>query len=158
MAQVLVFYWAMFVLRMYRRIELSRQIVWAVVLGSLVLSGFALVDSLCREMQSGHRSAIVWFTGFPAQANLRWHMSLRNPCTSAVVAPLLKINHRKIEGLKNGILPIFESGLGEKGGELPFHSREHSVHRKDKVAQTQTESLVALRVLTIQEQASVIGS
>jgi heptosyltransferase-3/putative inorganic carbon (HCO3(-)) transporter len=42
-AQVLVFYWAMFVLRSYRRIELSRQIVWAVVLGSLVLSGFALV-------------------------------------------------------------------------------------------------------------------
>jgi len=43
-AQVLVFYWAMFVLRSYRRIELSLQIVWAVVLGSLVLSGFALVD------------------------------------------------------------------------------------------------------------------
>jgi putative inorganic carbon (HCO3(-)) transporter len=43
-AQVLVFYWAMFVLRSHRRIELSRQIVWAVVLGSLVLSGFALVD------------------------------------------------------------------------------------------------------------------
>jgi heptosyltransferase-3/putative inorganic carbon (HCO3(-)) transporter len=43
-AQVLVFYWAMFVLRSYRSIELSRQIFWAVVLGSLVLSGFALVD------------------------------------------------------------------------------------------------------------------
>ena len=43
-AQVLVFYWAMFVLRGHRRIDLSRQIVWAVVLGSLVLSGFALVD------------------------------------------------------------------------------------------------------------------
>lgn len=43
-AQVLVFYWAMFVLRSHRRIELSRQIIWAVVLGSLVLSGFALVD------------------------------------------------------------------------------------------------------------------
>lgn len=47
-AQVLVFYWAMFVLRSYRRIELSRQILWAVVLGSLVLSGFALVDFVLR--------------------------------------------------------------------------------------------------------------
>ena len=47
-AQVLVFYWAMFVLRSYRRIELSRQIVWAVVLGSLVLSGYALVDFILR--------------------------------------------------------------------------------------------------------------
>jgi len=47
-AQVLVFYWAMFVLHSYRRIELSRQIFWAVVLGSLVLSGFALVDFVLR--------------------------------------------------------------------------------------------------------------
>jgi putative inorganic carbon (HCO3(-)) transporter len=46
--QVLVFYWAMFVLRSHRRIELSRQILWAVVLGSLVLSGFALVDFVLR--------------------------------------------------------------------------------------------------------------
>ena len=48
MAQVLVFYWAMFVLRSHRRIELSRQIVWTVVLGSLVLSGYALVDFVLR--------------------------------------------------------------------------------------------------------------
>jgi len=47
-AHVLVFYWAMFVLHRHKRIELSRQIVWAVVLGSLVLSGFALVDFLLR--------------------------------------------------------------------------------------------------------------
>ena len=47
-AQVLVFYWAMFVLRSHRRSELSQQIVWAVVLGSLVLSGFALVDFVLR--------------------------------------------------------------------------------------------------------------
>ena len=47
-AQVLVFYWAMFVLRSHRRIELSRKIVWTVVLGSLVLSGFALVDFVLR--------------------------------------------------------------------------------------------------------------
>jgi hypothetical protein len=48
-AHVLVLYWAMFVLRSHRRIELSRQIVWAVVLGSLVLSGFALVDFVLRD-------------------------------------------------------------------------------------------------------------
>ncbi|MBI5314543.1 MAG: O-antigen ligase family protein [Nitrospirae bacterium] len=47
-AHVLVFYWAMFVLRHHRRIELPRQIVWAVVVGSLVLSGYALVDFVLR--------------------------------------------------------------------------------------------------------------
>lgn len=47
-AQVLVFYWAMFVLQRHRRIELSRQIFWAVVVGSIVLSGFALVDFFLR--------------------------------------------------------------------------------------------------------------
>ena len=47
-AQVLVFYWALFVLRSYRRIDLSWQIFWAVVLGSIVLSGFALVDFVLR--------------------------------------------------------------------------------------------------------------
>lgn len=44
--QVLVFYWAMFVLRSHRRIELYQQILWAVLLGGLVLSGFALVEFL----------------------------------------------------------------------------------------------------------------
>jgi heptosyltransferase-3/putative inorganic carbon (HCO3(-)) transporter len=48
LAHVLVFYWAMFVLRSYKRIELSRQIIWTVVLGSLVLSSFALVDFILR--------------------------------------------------------------------------------------------------------------
>ena len=48
MAQVLIFYWAMFVLRGHRRIDLSRQIFWSVVLGSLVLSGYALVDFILR--------------------------------------------------------------------------------------------------------------
>jgi heptosyltransferase-3/putative inorganic carbon (HCO3(-)) transporter len=47
-AHVLVFYWALFVLRSYRSIKLPRQIVWTVVLGSLVLSGFALVDFVLR--------------------------------------------------------------------------------------------------------------
>jgi O-antigen ligase len=48
LAHVLVFYWAMFVLHSYKRIELSRQIIWTVVLGSLALSGFALVDFILR--------------------------------------------------------------------------------------------------------------
>jgi putative inorganic carbon (HCO3(-)) transporter len=47
-AHVLVFYWAVFVLCRPRHIELPRQIVWAVVLGSLALSGFALVDFVLR--------------------------------------------------------------------------------------------------------------
>lgn len=47
-AQVLVFYWALFVLRTYKRIKLSRQVIGAVVLGSLVLSGYALMDFILR--------------------------------------------------------------------------------------------------------------
>jgi len=47
-AHVLIFYWAMFVLHSHRRIELSRQILWTVVLGSLALSGYALVDFILR--------------------------------------------------------------------------------------------------------------
>jgi putative inorganic carbon (hco3(-)) transporter len=47
-AQVLVFYWAMFVVHRHGRIELSRQIFWTVVVGGIVLSGFALVDFVLR--------------------------------------------------------------------------------------------------------------
>jgi len=47
-AQVLVFYWAVFVLQHHRQGDLSRQIVWAVVVGSLTLSGFSLVDFVLR--------------------------------------------------------------------------------------------------------------
>ena len=47
-AQVLVFYWVMFVLHRHGRIEFSRKIFWAVVVGSIVLSGFALVDFVLR--------------------------------------------------------------------------------------------------------------
>ena len=47
-AQVLVFYWAMFALHRHGRIELSLQIFWAVVFGSIVLSGIALVDFVLR--------------------------------------------------------------------------------------------------------------
>lgn len=46
--QVLVFYWAMFVLKSYGGLQLSRKILWAVILCSLVLSGFALVDFVLR--------------------------------------------------------------------------------------------------------------
>ena len=48
LAQVLVFYWAVFVLQYYRQGDLSRQIVWAVAIGSITLSGFSLVDFLLR--------------------------------------------------------------------------------------------------------------
>ncbi|RPH82059.1 MAG: O-antigen ligase family protein [Nitrospiraceae bacterium] len=48
MVQVLVFYWAMFVLRRDRPIELSRHVIWTVVSGSLALSGFALVNFILR--------------------------------------------------------------------------------------------------------------
>jgi heptosyltransferase-3/putative inorganic carbon (HCO3(-)) transporter len=47
-AHVLVFYWAMFVLHRYKRIELSKHIIWTVILGSLALSSFALVDFILR--------------------------------------------------------------------------------------------------------------
>jgi len=47
-AQVLVFYWAVFVLQHHRQGDLSRQIVWAVVIGSLTLSCFSLVDFVLR--------------------------------------------------------------------------------------------------------------
>jgi putative inorganic carbon (hco3(-)) transporter len=47
-AQVLVFYWTVFVLQHHRQGVLSRQIVWAVVIGSLTLSCFSLVDFVLR--------------------------------------------------------------------------------------------------------------
>src|SRR5215213_2049942 len=43
-ASILVFYWTMFVLRNTRDADLCRRVLWTVVLGSLVLSGSALVD------------------------------------------------------------------------------------------------------------------
>jgi len=48
-AHVLVFYWGTFVLRQYDQDrKLTRQIVWAVVAGSLVLSCFAVEDFVSR--------------------------------------------------------------------------------------------------------------
>jgi heptosyltransferase-3/putative inorganic carbon (HCO3(-)) transporter len=48
-AHVLIFYWGTFVLRQYRENgQLTRQVVWAVILGSLALSGFALEDFISR--------------------------------------------------------------------------------------------------------------
>ena len=43
-ANMLVFYWAMFVLRNNTHADLCRRVLWTVVLGSLLLSGSALVD------------------------------------------------------------------------------------------------------------------
>jgi heptosyltransferase-3/putative inorganic carbon (HCO3(-)) transporter len=48
LAHVLVFYWALFVLHRHGRVELSRQVIWAIVFGSIALSGFALVDFVVR--------------------------------------------------------------------------------------------------------------
>jgi O-antigen ligase len=48
-AHVLVFYWGLFVLRQYGNdAKLTRLVLWAVVLGSLVLSVFALEDFVLR--------------------------------------------------------------------------------------------------------------
>ncbi len=48
-AHVLVFYWGTFVLRQYDQDRtLIRQVVWAVILGSVALSGFALEDFFSR--------------------------------------------------------------------------------------------------------------
>jgi putative inorganic carbon (HCO3(-)) transporter len=48
-AHVLIFYWAMFVLRQYDQDrKVTRQVVWAVILGSLALSGYALEDFISR--------------------------------------------------------------------------------------------------------------
>ena len=48
-AHVLIFYWGTFVLRHYDEDgKLTRQVVWAVILGSLALSGYALEDFISR--------------------------------------------------------------------------------------------------------------
>jgi heptosyltransferase-3/putative inorganic carbon (HCO3(-)) transporter len=48
-AHVLIFYWGMFVLRQYDEDhKVTRQVVWAVILGSLALSGYALEDFISR--------------------------------------------------------------------------------------------------------------
>ncbi len=46
--QVLTFYWAMFVFRQHRGAVLVQNVVWAVVMGSLALSVFALEDFVSR--------------------------------------------------------------------------------------------------------------
>jgi putative inorganic carbon (HCO3(-)) transporter len=47
-AHVLVFYWALFVLRMHRSDAVTRQLLWAVGAGSLVLAAYALTDFVLR--------------------------------------------------------------------------------------------------------------
>jgi putative inorganic carbon (HCO3(-)) transporter len=54
-AHVLVFYWAMFVLRQHGSVELPRQIIVAAVFGSLILSGLALEDFVLRGGTWKHR-------------------------------------------------------------------------------------------------------
>ena len=106
-AQVLVFYWAMFVLRNHRRIELSRKIVWAVVLGSLVLSGFALVDFVLRG--GTWRDRLVR-AGAP-YSDYNWLTTYL-----VLVIPILiwwVVTHREFWARALGILTLIMAGLAQ---------------------------------------------
>jgi len=106
-AQVLVFYWAMFVLRRYRHIELSRQILWTVVLGSLVLSGFALVDFVLRG--GTWRDRLVR-AGAP-YSDYNWLATYL-----VLVIPILiwwVVNHRAFWTRALGILTLVMAGLAQ---------------------------------------------
>jgi heptosyltransferase-3/putative inorganic carbon (HCO3(-)) transporter len=106
-AQVLVFYWTMFVLRSHRRIELSRQIVWAVVLGSLVLSGFALVDFVLRG--GTWRDRLVR-AGAP-YSDYNWLATYL-----VLVIPILigwVVTHRQFLARALGILTLILAGLAQ---------------------------------------------
>ena len=106
-AQVLVFYWAMFVLRRHRRIELSRQIIWAVVLGSLVLSGFALVDFILRG--GTWRDRLVR-AGAP-YSDYNWLATYL-----VLVIPILiwwVVTHRAVWARALGILTLVVAGLAQ---------------------------------------------
>ncbi len=106
-AQVLVFYWAMFVLRSHKRIELSRQIVWAVVLGSLVLTGYALVDFILR---GGTWRDRVVRAGAPF-SDYNWLATYL-----VLVIPILigwVVAHRKFWARALGILTLILAGLAQ---------------------------------------------
>jgi heptosyltransferase-3/putative inorganic carbon (HCO3(-)) transporter len=106
-AQVLVFYWAMFVLSSYRRIELSRQIVWAVVLGSLVLSAYALVDFILRG--GTWRDRLVR-AGAP-YSDYNWLATYL-----VLVIPILiwwVVTHRQFWARVLGILTLILAGLAQ---------------------------------------------
>jgi putative inorganic carbon (HCO3(-)) transporter len=106
-AQVLVFYWAMFVLRRCRPVELSRQIVWAVVLGSLVLTGYALVDFILRG--GTWRDRIVR-AGAPF-SDYNWLATYL-----VLVIPILigwVVTHRQFWARALGILTLILAGLAQ---------------------------------------------
>ncbi|MEP6934605.1 MAG: DUF5935 domain-containing protein, partial [Nitrospirota bacterium] len=106
-AQVLVFYWAMFVLRRHRRIELSQQLVWAVVVGSLVLSGFALVDFILRG--GTWRDRLVR-AGAP-YSDYNWLSTYL-----VLVIPILiwwVVTHRAVWARALGILTLVMTGLAQ---------------------------------------------
>jgi heptosyltransferase-3/putative inorganic carbon (HCO3(-)) transporter len=106
-AQVLVFYWAMFVLRRCRPVELSRQIVWAVVLGSLVLTGYALVDFILRG--GTWRDRIVR-AGAPF-SDYNWLSTYL-----VLVIPILigwVVTHRQFWARALGILTLILAGLAQ---------------------------------------------
>ena len=106
-AQVLVFYWAMFVLRRCRRVELSQQIVWAVVLGSLVLSGFALVDFI---LHGGTWRDRLVRAGAP-YSDYNWLATYL-----VLVIPILigwVVTHRQLWARALGILTLILAGLAQ---------------------------------------------
>lgn len=106
-AHILVFYWTMFVLRSHRRIELSRQIVWAVVLGSLALSGFALVDFILRG--GTWRDRLVR-AGAP-YSDYNWLATYL-----VLVIPILiwwVVTHRAVWTRALGILTLVTAGLAQ---------------------------------------------
>lgn len=106
-AQVLVFYWAMFVLRRCKPVELSRQIVWAVVLGSLLLTGYALVDFILRG--GTWRDRIVR-AGAPF-SDYNWLSTYL-----VLVIPILigwVVTHRQFWARALGILTLILAGLAQ---------------------------------------------
>jgi len=106
-AQVLVFYWAMLVLRRCKPVELSRQIVWAVVLGSLVLTGYALVDFILRG--GTWRDRIVR-AGAPF-SDYNWLSTYL-----VLVIPILigwVVTHRQFWARALGILTLILAGLAQ---------------------------------------------
>ena len=106
-AQVLVFYWAMFVLRRCRPVELSRQIVWAVVLGSLVLTGYALVDF---NLRGGTWRDRIVRAGAPF-SDYNWLATYL-----VLVIPILigwVVTHRQFWARALGILTLILAGLAQ---------------------------------------------
>ena len=106
-AHVLVFYWAMFVLRRHGGIELSRLILWAVLLGSLLLSGFALVDFV---LHGGTWRDRVVRAGAP-NSDYNWLTTYL-----VLVIPILigwVMTHRTFGGRALGVLTLVMAGFAQ---------------------------------------------